>query len=82
MEDQHIFVWSIGSAQWTAPWLWLPCLIIGIILDWESFEHNTAFVNSEEHNSFMAGMGQVFDLKVAAPLTSVTLPRCASDLWS
>jgi hypothetical protein len=30
----------------------------------------------------MAGMGQVFDLEVAAPLTSMTLPRCVSDLWS
>jgi hypothetical protein len=52
------------------------------ILDWESFEHNTAFVSSKEHDSFMAGMGQVFDLEVAAPLTSMTLPRCVSDLWS
>ena len=29
----------------------------------------------------MTGMGQVFDLEVAAPLTSMTPPR-ASDLWS
>ncbi len=52
------------------------------ILDWQSFEHNTAFVNSEEYSAFMATMGQVFDSEVAAPLTSMTFPHCASDLWS
>ncbi len=50
------------------------------IQDWESFEHNTAFVDSKAHNSFMTSMGHVFDLKTAAPLTSMTPPRCTSDL--
>ena len=57
-----------------------PCLIIGI--DWESFEYNTAFTNSEYHNSFMVGVGQVSDLEVAAPLMSMTLVvllTCGSD---
>ncbi|CAD6576652.1 MAG: hypothetical protein ASARMPRED_007812 [Alectoria sarmentosa] len=40
--------------------------------DWASFEYNSAFVNSEEHNSFVASMGHVFDVEVAAPLTSLT----------
>jgi len=47
--------------------------LIGI--DWESFEHHAAFINSEEYNSFIAGFSQVFDLKVAAPLTSITDPN-------
>lgn len=50
-----------------------PRLIIGI--DWESFEHHAAFINTEEYNSFMADFSQVFDLKVAAPLTSITDPN-------
>ena len=50
------------------------------ILDWEAFEHSTAFAGSEEYISFMDGMGHVFDLEAAAPLTSITLPYSASDL--
>lgn len=43
-------------------------------------DYHTAFVNSEEYSSFLAGMSQVFDLEIAAPFTSTTLPRSASDL--
>jgi hypothetical protein len=50
-----------------------PRLIIGI--DWKSFEHHAAFIDTEEYDSFMAGFSQVFDLKVAAPLTSITDPN-------
>jgi len=42
------------------------------ISDWVSFEQSTAFDNSEEHSSFIAGMGRVFDLEVAAPLKIYT----------
>lgn len=43
-------------------------------------DYHTAFVNSEEHSSFLAGMSQVFDLEEAAPFTSTTFPHSASDL--
>ena len=52
------------------------------MLVWESFEHSTVLVDSEERNSFTAGMGHVFDLEVAAPLTRMALPRSASDMRS
>ncbi|KAJ7468043.1 hypothetical protein FB451DRAFT_1257869 [Mycena latifolia] len=48
-------------------------------IDWESFEHTTAFVASETHASFMAGMAQLFDLKVA-PLTMYS--RFTSDAFA
>jgi hypothetical protein len=38
-------------------------------IDWESFEYHTTFVNSEEYTAFKAGLSQLFDLKVDAPIT-------------
>ncbi|KAJ7689387.1 hypothetical protein B0H17DRAFT_1202283 [Mycena rosella] len=38
-------------------------------IDWDSFEHVTAFTNSTHYTSFAAGMADVFDLAAAAPLT-------------
>ncbi len=52
------------------------------ISDWESFEHSTAFANSEDYNAFMASMGHVFDLDKAAPLTSMSPPGHASKQCS
>ncbi|KAJ6582888.1 hypothetical protein DFH09DRAFT_1144832 [Mycena vulgaris] len=51
-------------------------IFVGYI-DWETYEHITAFVNSEAHGPFMGLMGQVFDLDVAAPLMMFT--RLTSD---
>ena len=50
------------------------------ILDWESFEHSTAFAGSKEYVSFMDGMGRVFDLEAAGPLTSIPIP-CSGSQW-
>lgn len=38
-------------------------------IDWESFEHHTAFITSEEHVSFVADSGQLFDIKDSPPVT-------------
>ncbi|RDW80127.1 hypothetical protein BP6252_04765 [Coleophoma cylindrospora] len=38
-------------------------------IHWESFEHCTAFTKSPERASFTAGLSQLFDLEVEAPVT-------------
>lgn len=40
-------------------------LIFICSIQWETFEANIAFTNSKGYDSFLAGMGQVFDLQVA-----------------
>ncbi|KAI9835699.1 MAG: hypothetical protein M1819_001876 [Sarea resinae] len=43
-----------------------------LLSDWQSSEHHAAFIKSKAYKSFIAGVGQVFALEVAAPLKIYT----------
>ena len=66
IEDPKIFFGSIGQSIHNCPGG--PLLLVSPSVDWETFENSVAFVNSKEHDSLTAGLGQLFDFGVAAPL--------------
>jgi len=49
-----------------------------LFVDWESFGHHTAFINSSEYKSFKTIFNQLFDLKTAETFSSI-IPPVLSD---
>ena len=54
----------------------LTCPVLGST-DWESEASHVAFIKSPQYGPFMAGVREVFDLEVAAPVMSTSATRIA-----